>query len=46
MYKKNFFFVYDIKLQSQSLEEVELKPKNKGIKGYETMSIYKLLSTL
>ena len=46
MYKKNFFFVYDIKLQSQSLDEVQLKPKNKGIKGYKIMSIDKLLNTL
>ena len=31
---------------SLSLKKLELKAKNKGIKGYKSMSIYKLLSIL
>ena len=43
---KTFFFVYDIKMSSQLLEELKLKAKNRSIKGYENMPINKLLSIL
>ena len=40
----NNFSLYDIKMLSQLLEELELKAKNRGIKGYESMPINKSLS--
>ena len=40
----NNFSLYDIKMLSQSLEELELQAKNRGIKGYENMPINKSLS--
>ena len=33
-------------MSSQSLEELELKAKNRGVKGYRSMPINKLLSIL
>ena len=38
--------VYDIKMSSQSLEELELKTKNRDIKSYKSMPMNKLLSIL
>ena len=43
-YKNNFQFV--IKTLNQLLEELELKAKNKGIKGHNSTPINKLLSIL
>ena len=38
--------MFDIKISSQSLEELELKAKNRSIKGYKRMPINKLLNIL
>ena len=43
---KKAFFVYDIRMQNLSPKKLELKAKNKGIKGCKSMSIDKLLSML
>ena len=46
-YLKNFFFLFlHIRILNLSLKELELKRKNRCIKGYESMSIDKLLSIL
>ena len=36
--------IVSIKMLNLSLKELELKEKNRGIKRYKSMSIYKLLS--
>ena len=46
--KKTFLFkiLEFMFMSNQQLEELELKAKNKGIKGYKNMPINKLLSIL